>query len=153
MGNHILIVFGPELYFIPINRNWNFIRLSELAHTTWRGDVHYIFIVFGITKFHVEETYVWWNVIGALLCRLNQSVSLSTFSNRYSDGFGSWVPWFLGNFGDWDIFAVAERKKSLLLRKLAKFIHLHYNDAIPQGAVQLTFGLLSLTWVNINYVE
>ena len=38
MGNHIRIVFGPTLYYIPINRNINFIRLSELAHTAWRGD-------------------------------------------------------------------------------------------------------------------
>ena len=38
MGNHNRIVFGPTLYFIPINRNRNSIRLLELAHTAaWNG--------------------------------------------------------------------------------------------------------------------
>ena len=58
MGNHIGIVFGPALNFIKIKRNINFIRLSELAHTAWREEGHYISIVFGPIKFHVEETYV-----------------------------------------------------------------------------------------------
>ena len=38
MGNLIRIVFDPTLYFVPINRNRNFKRLSELAHTAWRED-------------------------------------------------------------------------------------------------------------------
>ena len=55
MGNHIRIVYDPTLYFIQINCNTNFIRLSELAHTAWRGDGHYISIVFSPTKLYVKE--------------------------------------------------------------------------------------------------
>ena len=51
MANHIRIVFGPTLYFIPINRNRNFIRLSELALTAWRRD--------GPSHFHC----IWFNQI------------------------------------------------------------------------------------------
>ena len=45
MGNHIRIVFHPTLYFILLNWNINFVRLSQLAHSAWRGDgshFHYI---------------------------------------------------------------------------------------------------------------
>ena len=49
----------------------------------------------------------------------------------------------LANFTDEEIFAiiftVAVRKS--ILGKLAKFIHLHYNDEIPHEAVQLTLEL------------
>ena len=36
--NHIRIVFGSTLYFIPINRNRNFIPVSELAQAACRRD-------------------------------------------------------------------------------------------------------------------
>ena len=75
MGNHIEIVFGPTLYFIPINCNSNFIRLSQLEYTQLEGEmVSYISFVFCLTKFHVGETYVLYNVIGAVPYRLNQFV-------------------------------------------------------------------------------
>ena len=59
MGTHIRIVFGPTLYFIPINPiiiieisydnpNWYALRESEMGHD--------ISIEFGPTHFHVEKS-------------------------------------------------------------------------------------------------
>ena len=104
MGNHIRIVSGPTLYFIPINRTGNFIRLSQLAHTAWRGDGHYISIVgiqpnFMLKKRMSGKTWLEQYHTG----RINPYVA-TTFRNLYSVGFGPWVLCLLGS---------AKSKKSL----------------------------------------
>ena len=50
---------------------------------------HYISIIFGPAKFHVEKMCVWKNVIGAVPCMLNYNpYVVTTFRYRCSVGFG-----------------------------------------------------------------
>ena len=65
-------IFSPKLYFIPINRNRNIIRLSELAHTAWRGE--------GQSHFH----WIWFS---KFVFMLRKRISGKTWLERYPAGW------------------------------------------------------------------